>query len=60
MFKYELTPAIIAGLKSEADLDLLLDCLDKRNLDNFKPFKIVFEYNPVLLFYFPYFSHFLT
>lgn len=47
MFKYELNPAIIAGLKSEADLDLLLDCLDKKNLDNFKPFKIVFEYNPV-------------
>ena len=47
MFKYELNPAIIAGLKSENQLDMFLDCLEKNNLDNFKPFKIIFEVNPI-------------
>lgn len=46
MFKSEVNPAIIAGLKSEAQLDLLLDCIEKNNMDAFKPFKIVFEFNP--------------
>lgn len=47
MFKYELNPAIIAGLKSENQLDMFLDCLDKNKLEEFKPFKIIFEVNPI-------------
>lgn len=46
MFKYELNPALVAGLKSEAQLDSLLECLEKNTLDDFKPFKIIFEINP--------------
>lgn len=46
MFKYELNPALVAGLKSEAQLDSLLECLEKNTLDEFKPFKIIFEINP--------------
>lgn len=45
MFKYELNPAIVAGLKSENQLDLLLDCIEKNKMDNFTPFEIVFEVN---------------
>ena len=47
MFRYELNPAIIAGLKSENQLDLYLDCIEKNDLDSFKPFKIIFEVNPI-------------
>lgn len=46
MFKYELNPALVAGLKSEAQLDSLLECLERNTLDEFKPFKIIFEINP--------------
>lgn len=46
MFKYELNPALVAGLKSESQLDSLLECLEKNTLDEFKPFKIIFEINP--------------
>ena len=45
MFKYELNPAIVAGLKSEAQLDSLLQCLEKNTLDEFTPFKIIFDVN---------------
>ncbi len=46
MFKGEINPAIIAGLKSETQLNEFLGCLQNNDLDNFKPFKIIFEFNP--------------
>lgn len=46
MFRSELNPAIVAGLKSESQLDQLLECIEKNTLDDFKPFKIVFEFSP--------------
>jgi len=46
MFRAELNPAIVAGLKSESQLDQLLTCLETNTLEDFKPFKIVFEINP--------------
>lgn len=47
MFRYDINPAIIAGLKSESQLDLFLDCIEKNDLESFKPFKIIFEINPI-------------
>lgn len=47
MFRYELNPAIIAGLKSENQLDEYLDCVKQNTLNEFKPFKIIFEVNPL-------------
>lgn len=47
MFRYDINPAIIAGLKSESQLDSFLDCIEKNDLESFKPFKIIFEINPI-------------
>lgn len=46
MFIYELSPAIIAACKTQEQLENYLDCLDKKQLDNFTDFEIKFEINP--------------
>lgn len=47
MFRSELSPAIIAGCKTQAQLENYLYCLEHNQLEEFKDFKIVFEINPL-------------
>lgn len=47
MFHYDLNPAIIAACKSENQLENYLNCLNRKKLDEFKDFEIIFEVNPI-------------
>ena len=47
MFKDELNPTIIAACKTEQQLNDYLTCLEHKNLDNFKHFKIQFYIAPL-------------
>lgn len=47
MFRYDLNPTIIAACKTQEQLDDYIDCLDRKNLENFKHFKIQFNVNPL-------------
>ena len=47
MLKYELNPTIIAGCKTQEQLENYLNCLDNNQLNNFKEFEIRFELNPI-------------
>lgn len=46
MFKHELNPIIIAACKNLDELDIYLDCLDEKILDQFNCFQIKFEISP--------------
>ena len=48
MFRYELNPVIIAGCKTQEQLEHYLSCLDKNRLDDFTDFNIKFEVNPLV------------
>ena len=47
MFRYELNPVIIAGCKTQEQLEHYLSCLEKNSLDDFTDFNIKFEVNPL-------------
>jgi hypothetical protein len=47
MFRYDLHPAIIAGCKTQNQLENYLDCLNRKKPDDFKDFEIKFEVNPI-------------
>ena len=47
MFNYNLNPAIIAGCKSQNQLENYLECLETQHLDDFKDFEIKFEVAPL-------------
>lgn len=47
MFRYDLHPTIIAACKTQEQLDDYLECLNHKNLENFKHFKIQFNVNPL-------------
>lgn len=47
MFKYELNPAIIAACKTQEQLERYIECLNKKRLEEFKDFEIIFEINPI-------------
>lgn len=47
MFTYELNPAIIAACKTQEQLENYLNCLEKKQLEDFKDFEIKFEINPL-------------
>lgn len=46
MFKYDLNPIIIAACRNIDELDIYLDCLEKRETFEFNCFKIKFEVSP--------------
>ena len=47
MFRYELNPVIIAGCKTQEQLEHYLSCLEKNSLDDFTDFNIKFEVSPL-------------
>lgn len=47
MFRYELNPIIIAGCKTQEQLEHYLSCLEKNSLDDFTDFNIKFEVSPL-------------
>ena len=47
MFKYDLTPVVIAACKSQAQLEHYLKCLADKELDKFTDFEIKFEVSPL-------------
>ena len=47
MFKSEISPYIIAAVKSKKQLDEYIECLENNKLDEYKYFKIVFKVNPL-------------
>ena len=49
MFKYELNPIIIAGCRNLDELDIYLDCLEEKELNDFKCFEIKFEVMPKII-----------
>ncbi len=48
MFKYELSPIIIAGCRNLEELDIYLDCLEENEVQDFPCFEIKFEVMPQL------------
>jgi len=46
MFKYELNPIIIAACRNLNELDIYLDCLEEKELFDFRCFEIRFEVTP--------------
>ena len=48
MFKYELSPIIIAACRNLNELDIYLDCLEENELNDFNCFEIKFEVMPKL------------
>lgn len=46
MFKYDLNPIIIAACRNLDELDIYLDCLEDKELFDFKCFEIRFEVAP--------------
>lgn len=46
MFKYELNPIIIAACRNLNELDIYLDCLEEKELFDFRCFEIKFEVTP--------------
>lgn len=46
MFKYELNPIIIAACRNLDELDIYLDCLEEKELFDFRCFEIRFEVTP--------------
>ena len=47
MFKDDLNPAIIAACKTQQQLEDYLYCLEHKNLEDFKHFKIQFHVAPL-------------
>lgn len=48
-FNYNLHPAIIAGCRSQDELDIYLDYLDTNETEKFNCFKIIFEIAPTIV-----------
>lgn len=48
MFKYELSPIVIAACRNLDELDIYLDCLEENELHDFSCFEIKFEVMPKL------------
>jgi hypothetical protein len=46
MQKFSLYPALIRACRNKCEFDILLDCFDKKEMDEFPYFKVVFEYTP--------------
>lgn len=47
MFRSEINPTIIAAAKSQQQLELYIECLEKDKLSQFNCFDIIFEVNPI-------------
>ena len=45
MFKYDLNPIIIAACRNMDELDIYLDCLEEKELYDYKCFEIRYEFN---------------
>lgn len=47
MFRYDLSPAIVAACKTQEQLEKYIECLDNKTSDKFEDFQIKFEITPL-------------